>query len=173
MGLITGSTTKKPTSKSAMQESRLMAALPDQAKDGVHRIILAGRKIMYAPETKEIIENELSQNIPDWQKLGESIAGLMVIIDGQAQGKIPSAFIVPSAIQLTFDAADFLQESGRMDLNDEDVAQATIYVSILLLKKMRVPDEQIMQMAQQLAKQSGTTVQNDVVQEAEKDAQGG
>lgn len=160
-------------SRSSQQEQRLMSALPENARDGVTRIILAGRKIMYASETKQIIEDELAQDIPDWQKIGESVAGLMTIIDGQANGKIPSAYIVPAAIQLVFDAADFMSDTGRIEPSDEEVAQATIYVAILLLKKMRVPDNQIMQMAQQLASKAGTSVQQDVVQEATKDAQGG
>lgn len=161
-------------SRSSLQEKRLMEALPQGVRDGVMRVVLAGRKVMYAPESKSLIEEELALNVPDWQKLGESVAGLMIILDGQAKGKIPSAYIVPSAIQLVFDAADFLMDSGRLDLDDEEIAQATIYVAILLLKKMRVPDAQIMQMAQDLAKKSGTSVQQEVVQEATQDAaQGG
>lgn len=92
---------------------KMAAAMGPEREEAFRRVVMAGKKILYGPETQDIVNEFMGQDAPIEEKLGVGIANLVIMIDNKAQGNIPKDVMIPAATVLLFDAADFLRESGE------------------------------------------------------------
>lgn len=126
-------------------KTKVVEAIPPNLRDAFERVILAGMKVMYSPETADMVEEVMSGPGEVWKKLGEGVAGLMMLLDKQSGKGIPQDIIIPAAIELVHEAADHLNKTGQ-EVSEEDVKTATQYVAVLIAKKFGANDQQIMGM---------------------------
>ncbi len=124
-------------------KSRAVEALPPAMHDAFERVVLAGMKGMYSKQSSELLEQELSAKGEMWQKLATAITGLMMILDRQSGKGIPVQVVIPAAIELLYEAAEFIRKTKRAEISDEDMKDATQYLGGLLAKKYGANDEQI------------------------------
>lgn len=125
--------------------SRVIEAIPQNMRPAFEKIVLAGLKVLYSPEMKDEIQKELDRDVPVWQKLGEGVAKLLVMLDQQSKKTMPQQLIIPAAVEIVADAADFIAQSGE-EVSPDDLQKATAYVAICIAKIYRVPDDQIPRM---------------------------
>ena len=93
--------------------ANMVKVMPPQMRDAYQRVVVAGKKMMYAPETAEAIQGIiLDDEVPMPNKLGEGVANLVVMMDNQGNGTIPKDILVPVGVTLMFEAADHLFEVG-------------------------------------------------------------
>ena len=119
-------------------------AVPPEMMEAFERVVLAGKKIMYSPQMEDTINQELAGEGPIEKKLAEAVAGLITILDRQAKPRIPVQLIIPAAIELVHDAADFVKSAGLVpDITPEQVKTATQLVTMVVLKVYGANEQQI------------------------------
>lgn len=116
--------------------------IPKGQEDAVARIVAAGMKIMYAPESRPEVETALKQgNVP--QALAMNVTGLILTLDQKSQGGLPVQAIFPAAVELLGEATEVFSAAGK-PVSQSDYADAARLMMVLLAKKMGATDEQIM-----------------------------
>lgn len=143
-----------PVVKAHLDELQKMeAAIPPEAKGAYDQVLLAGKKMMYSKDTREAITNIVSdENIPVPNKLGEGVANLVVMMDNQGNNTIPKEVIVPVAVSLMMEAADYLFECG-IDVTEKDLSEGLKIMIYSIFNSYGVPPEQLDQMVSQTTQQ--------------------
>ena len=121
-------------------------SVPPELMEQFERVVLAGKKVMYSPQMEDTIKEELAGDGPIEKKLAFAVAGLIAMLDKQAKPKLPVKVIVPAAIELLYDAADFISNAGLAPaITPEQLKTATQAMVMLVLKMYGSNDEQIKQ----------------------------
>ena len=121
-------------------------SVPPELMESFERVVLAGKKVMYSPQMEDTIKQELAGDGPIEKKLAFAVAGLIAMLDKQAKPKLPVKVIVPAAIELLYDAADFVSNAGLAPaVTPEQLKTATQAMVMLVLKMYGSNDEQIRQ----------------------------
>ena len=127
--------------------------LPPDLQLPFQKLVEAGRTIMYSEQMRPEIQKIMQDPKPIEQKLPEGIRGLMGLMAQQSKGQIPPQIVIPAAIELLHDAADFLQQAGMAELTPEQMTDATQYLVVLLAKGAGASDEQVMGIFEQQGQQ--------------------
>lgn len=122
--------------------------VPPETRDAVNRVVAAGMKLVYAPEAREKLMDEINRDTPVPQKLAEAVTGLMLLLDQKSNGGIPMAAIFPAAMTLLGEAAEILQTAGQA-VTQTDYNEAAQMMFVLIGKKLGASDEQLMGAAEQ------------------------
>ena len=125
----------------------MTAVIPPEMKDTVDRITAAGMKVMFSPDMREELMNELQRDVPMPQKLAEGVVGLVLTLDKQSQGGLPVQAIFPAEMQLLAEAAGVAKAAGQ-NVSQQDFNDAAILMAILTARKLGAKDDQIMGEAQ-------------------------
>jgi hypothetical protein len=124
--------------------------LPDNLKGAYDRVVLAGMKVMFSPETHQQAMSFLSEeNGPADQRIGQGVAALMGLLIKQSNNTMPPQVVIPAGIELVAAAGDFLKQSGDQ-VTDDDIAGAMAeYTQIVLQQAGGDSPEKLRQMLQQ------------------------
>lgn len=87
--------------------------VPEDMQEPLERIVLAGKKVMFSPETADMVQEALAGEEPIEDRLAQAIAGLMGMLWTESNGTMPPQLIVPAAMILLAEAVMFLQEAGE------------------------------------------------------------
>lgn len=106
--------------------------LNDQQKQQVDGIVTAGKRLMYADETRQMLQSVVNSPDDDATKLGQGIAGLMGLLMSEAKGSLPMELVIPSGIVLLAHAAQFINDLGG-GVTDADVGDGIeIFMSVVM-----------------------------------------
>ena len=123
--------------------ANMVKVMPPEMRDAYQRVVVAGKKMMYAPETAEAIHGIiLDDKIPMANKLGEGVANLVVMMDNQGNGTIPKDVLVPVGVTLMFEAADYLFEVG-MEVTEADLSDAMELMVYSIFEAYGVPQAEV------------------------------
>lgn len=121
--------------------------IPEDMRDAVDRVVAAGHKMIYSPQMREQVMEEIQRDVPVAQKLGEAVVGLLLTLDSKSQGGIPEAAIFPAAVGLLGEAAEILRSVGET-VTQEDFNEAMRTMFVLIAKKLGASDEDVMAMGE-------------------------
>lgn len=107
-----------------------MAINPEQ----LQRVVLAGEKIMYDKSTFHIFQAGLSKPGPLPEKLAKEAAGLVKILNERAKPAIPKNLIIPSAVMLLTEMADFMVKAKLATPTKEDIVAAIKMLVEIVMK---------------------------------------
>lgn len=107
----------------AFEKPDVAALIPEGQEDAVGRVVAAGLKIAYHPSMRQQLLESVQGDEPVPVKLGDNVAGLMLMMQKRAKGGgIPPAVMLPAAMELLGEAAEMLSAAGetvtREDFND-------------------------------------------------------
>lgn len=107
----------------AFEKPDVAALIPEGQEDAVARVVAAGLKISYHPSMRQQLLESVQGDAPIPVKLGDNVAGLMLLMQKRAKGGgIPPAVMLPAAMELLGEAAEMLSAAGetvtREDFND-------------------------------------------------------
>jgi len=123
--------------------ANMVKVMPPEMRDAYQRVLVAGKKMMYAPETAEAIHGLiLDDTVPMANKLGEGTANLVVMMDNQGNGTIPKDVIIPVGVSLMFEAADYLFECG-MEVTEKDLSDGMEMMVYSVFKSYGIPEDQV------------------------------
>lgn len=126
--------------------------IPEEMRDAVERVTAAGMKMLYSPELRDQVMQDIERPGEVPQKLAESVVGLLLTLDSQAKGGgIPMEAMFPAAMELLGEAAEILSATGQQ-VTQADYNTAALQMSMLIIKKLapEASDEEIMQAHEQM-----------------------
>lgn len=119
--------------------------VPPQLQKAYEKIVLAGMKVMFDPQTHEMALQQLDGEGPIEDRLSTGIMGLMAILWQQSNQTMPPQLIVPAAVALYLQAVEFLKKSGE-EITPEQLSGGLVKTITLLLEKFGVDPKQIQQL---------------------------
>lgn len=125
----------------------VLAKLTPQIRDTVDRVVAAGMKLMYAPESKAARDQAVQSQDPIPKKLSENVVGLLLMLDSKTKGGLPMESLFPAALELMVEAANLLQAAGQT-VSQQAFNDALLAAHALISQKLGASNEQIMGAAQ-------------------------
>lgn len=123
--------------------ANMVSFMAPELRDAYERVLVAGKKMMYAPETAEAIQGIiLDDAVPMKNKLGEGIANLLVMMDNQGNGTIPKDVLIPVGVSLMFEAADYMFECG-LEVTPEDLSDGMEMMVYSIYEAYGVPAAEV------------------------------
>lgn len=100
---------------------------PAQLQPVVEKLVEAGRKIMYSPDTRDMLVDQLSGDGDMAENIGGGIAKLMGILLNQSKGTAPMQALIPAGTILLCEGMQLLEDAGKIKVDlplFEDCMQA-------------------------------------------------
>lgn len=115
-------------------EQAVQAKVPPDLMNAFERIVTAGLKIMYSPETRTMLANQLKQPGEATEIVGEGVAKLLAILYQQSKGTMPMKAAIPAAQVLLCEALDFASQAGILQVSADSIAASTKAMVTYLLQ---------------------------------------
>lgn len=128
--------------------------MPPELQEAYDRVVLAGMKIMFTKDSHKLMLKELQKPGPVGQKLGQGIAGLMLILVKESNNSIPPAVLIPAGIQLMMQAVDFMRQTGMEKVTNQDIGDGMELMIMTLMEKFGASPEKVQQMLNQFDNQN-------------------
>lgn len=144
--------------ESAADESKaqIEAHIPPELKAPVERLVLAGMKAMFHPESHQLMLDELRSQGDDLGKgAAVGVAALMSQLLARVKGQLPQPAIVPAALILLMEALSFLDEAGQLEATPDVVAEATQDLAGYLMQKLGLTPDKVKEAQAVIAQQGG------------------
>ena len=110
----------------------------DPAKqNALERIVLAGMKVMFSPQTHQMMLQELDAQGDIVDKLAQGTAKLMGLLYQQSRNTMPGDLLIPAGGVLMAKACEFLNKSGTA-VTEDQFRQALVKMS-QIIKTMATP----------------------------------
>lgn len=107
--------------------------MPPELQNAYERVLVAGMKLMFDPQSHEIALQQLQGEGPAGPRLGKAIAGLLTLLFKESNQTMPPQVMIPAGTELLVRAADFLKQSGTEQITDADIGEAlTVMIDTLL-----------------------------------------
>jgi hypothetical protein len=116
----------------------IAAKIPPQYQAALKVFILAGKRTMYSPQSRKLLQRELAKPIPLPQKLAEGVVGLVLILYMENGRRIPLPILIPAAIELLGDAAQFVGQITGQQVTKQIYGQAVALATAMLAKKLGI-----------------------------------
>lgn len=138
-GIVAGGNAANVMSPRAIMKS--MKVTPQQQRQ-LLRIVAAGMKIMFDEKTHHLMLEAIDQPGPIEQRLANGILGLIGILWRESKGSIPPELIIPAAMVLLAEAADFLNKGG-MTVTPEQFGTANERLIDMIFNQAGVSSDKI------------------------------
>ena len=123
--------------------------VPPELQEAYERVVIGGRKVMFSKESHQFMLKEMQGQGPVAQRLGQGIAGLMLLLFKESNETIPPEVIIPAGIELLMQAVDFVRETGMGEITNKDIGDALEIMMRMILEKFGMKPEQCEQVFNQ------------------------
>lgn len=117
-------------------------AIPQELRGEYERLVVAAAKILYSEQAKELVQQQLSRQVPPAQMIGEGAAGLMGMVLKQTKGQISAPSIVAASIEVAAEVADFVAEIGK-PVSEEDRKGAMQFAAATVMQGIGMQKGQV------------------------------
>lgn len=145
-----GEKAQQGAAKATLSAIKQKIEIPPELKSAFQRLVAAGLKVMYSEETHQDVMNMLPKDGTPAENLGHGIARLVSLLFQQSNQTAPPQLLIPLGLYLLTDAAEFVQQSGDMDISDQEVGDATIVMITDIFKMAGGSPDQVMQLIDQM-----------------------
>ena len=123
--------------------------VPPELQEAYERVVIAGMKVMFSKETHQFMLKEIQGQGPVAQRLGQGIAGLMLMLFKESNETIPPEVIIPSGLELLMQAVQFVREARLAEVTNKDIGDAMEIMMRMILEKFGMTPEQFEQVFNQ------------------------
>lgn len=120
--------------------ARSQMQLPDELRDAYVRVVDAGLKLMFDPQTRDQTIAFMEGPGEPAQKLGEGVAAVMALLFKESNQTMPPQLVIPCGYELLLHAADVAKKGG-MELDNNTVAEAAAIMVESVMKHFGVDPE--------------------------------
>lgn len=106
-----------------------------QETEILQRVVMAGMKIMFAPQTFPMLKSGIEKEQPMPQKLAENAVGLLKILQDKAGGNIPRQLLIPAAAMLMLEIGKTMHDLKMPEPTAEDVKAAYSLLAQMVAKE--------------------------------------
>lgn len=129
-------------------EQAINAKVDPQLQNAFQRIVAAGLKIMYSPQTRQLLQNQMRQHGEPTEIAGEGVAKLIAIAYKESRGTMPMKAAIPAAQVLLCEALDFMAKAGMIEITNDTIAESTKSMIAYLLQIFGFTQQKIQQFMQ-------------------------
>lgn len=115
-------------------EQAIQAKVAPDSQQAFQRIVTAGLKVMYSPETHDLMVKQLGANGDPAEMAGAGAAKLLGILFKQSKGTMPMSGAIPAATVLLCEGLDFMEKSGKVKVTSDLISAAMKALSANLLQ---------------------------------------
>lgn len=133
----------------------ILAKVDPRLQKVVLKMVNAGHQIMFSPQTRHLLQQQLQGNAQNPEAVGSGIAKLLGILFNKSKKTAPVQALIPAGMVLMCDGLDFLEESGAVQVTSQFLAQCTQAAGSAILQMLGVKPEQVQQAMSQVQAQSG------------------
>jgi hypothetical protein len=135
--------------QSFSQQIKAKINVPDELREPYERIVIAGQKVLYSEETESLVREAFQGDAPVEQKLAKGIRDLMVLLWQESNHSMPPQLIIPAAVELLTEAADFVNETGLEQVNEQQLGEAMRLMIGMVMDTFGVTQERLQQAQQE------------------------
>lgn len=121
------------------------AKVPQELRATFQRVVLAGEKVMYSPQSHDMMIKQLKSSDNPAEAAGEGVAKLFAILLNQSKGTLNMRAAIPAMTVLLCDVLDFMEKSMGVQVTPQLLAAATKEMGSSLLQIMGVTPEKLNQ----------------------------
>jgi hypothetical protein len=110
------------------------------------KIVLAGEKLMYSPQTHKMMLQQMQSNPNPAEAAGEGIAKLFAILLRESKGTLNMKAAIPAMTVLLCEALGFMEDAGKAQVTDQLLADATREMGSALLQVLGVTPSKLQSM---------------------------
>lgn len=130
-------------------EQAITAKVAPEMRNAFNKIVLAGMKLMYAPQTEKMLRQQINSGEPP-QAAGQGAAKVVGLLLAKSKGTAPFKAMIPAGIMLTCEALDFMEKAGKAQLTPELVSQAVQEFGSAVLQVIGVTPDKLDQVMSQV-----------------------
>lgn len=131
----------------AKVQQQVRTSIPVQFRVPVQKIVMAGSKIMYAPQTHHLMVQALQSDPNPAHAVAMGVVQLTTLMWQQSKGTMPVPAIIPAAILLGCEALDFCEQAKLFTVSPDIVANCVQIIVSYLMQKMGMSPDKIAQIA--------------------------
>lgn len=118
-----------------------------EMQNAFERVAVAGMHLMFDKKTNPMMLQGLD-SMPVAELIGTGAVGIAGILVQQSNGTIPGEVLIPVGIYLISQAADFYNQTGLLEVTNEDLGNAVqIYIFEIIKKVGGDPDKMMNKIA--------------------------
>lgn len=153
-GLIGSNMKNEMPEGNGMPDEEGKPSIDDKTKDAYQRVVMAGLKALYSPQTRQVLMKGLAREGDIAEVVAGEVAGLVKSLDQKSGMKIPKQIIIPAAVALMLDVFKFIEDSGKAKVTEDVVSRGMKLLSQLLIAEYKAMGLQGAQTGQQPPAQS-------------------
>lgn len=127
-------------------EQQTEAKVPADLKPTFDRIIAAGQKVMYSPQSHKMMLDQMSKGEPA-DAAGEGVAKLFGILMHESKNTLNMKAAIPAMNMLLCEALDFMAQAGKVEITPELIAAAMQEMSSSIMQVLGVTPDKLKEMA--------------------------
>lgn len=128
---------------------RRQIKMPAELQEAYERVVLAGMKVLFSKDSNHLLIEEIQGEGPVPKRLGEGVAGLMMLLFAESNQTIPPQVIVPAGTELMMQVVDFLKKTGVLKVTDQEIGAAMEIMISTILQSFGVDPVQMQQILNQ------------------------
>lgn len=132
----------------AKVQDGVRANLPPQFRVAVQRIVLAGMKVMFSPETHHLMLQAIQTDSDPAHAVGMGVTQLLTLLWKESKGTMPIPALVPAGILLCCEGLDFMEKSGMIKVTPDIVDNAVQTVTAYMMQKLGYTPQDMARIAQ-------------------------
>lgn len=119
--------------------------IPADTRVAVQRVVLAGMKVMFSPETHQLMLKSIQSDTDPAHAVGMGVTQLVTLLFKQSKNTIPLPALIPAAVLLCCEALDFMEKANMVKVTPVIMANASQTVTAYLFQKMGYTPDKIAQ----------------------------
>lgn len=122
---------------------------PPQLTQSIEKVVEAGKKILYSPKTRDLVLQELQTDGDIEDIIGSGVAKLTGLVYQEYKKTLPMEVLMPVNMLLMLEVMDFLEQGGKLEVNNDTLAQTTQATASAMLQLLGITPEKLQEYAQQ------------------------
>lgn len=139
----------------ARVEQEMMSKVDAKMAQVVQRIVAAGMKVMFDSRTHELLVDAINKPGDLLENVGKGVADLMILLFQQSRGTMPQQAVGAASVILLCHALDYLGKTGKIQISNEIVAQATKAMMAYFLQRVGLTPQKMNALATGMNANSG------------------
>jgi hypothetical protein len=126
-------------------EQKTQQSVPAELQQSFQRIVAAGEKIMYSPQTRHLIMAKLQSGDPA-TVVGDGVGELFGILLKESKGTMNMKAAIPATTMLLCDALGLLEQAGKLQVTDAILAAATKEKNSTIMQLLKITPKTLQEM---------------------------
>lgn len=127
----------------------LSSVKPQQLTQSIEKVVEAGKKILYSPKTRDLVLQELQSDGDIEDIIGSGVAKLTGMVYAEYKKTLPMEVLMPVNMLLMLEVMDFLEQGGKLEVNNDTLAQTTQATASAMLQLLGITPEKLQEYTQQ------------------------